>query len=717
VSLLPIAPSTLCFDKNEFMKADFSVDHFVADCRRRVQLETLRQDLEIYFKVLKNAMIELINKDYADFVNLSSNLVGMNKAIELLREPLSKIKVDVGEVVEVMKNKVEEVERSLGHQKMVGEKRILLSHMKGLLQAVEKIEHIQRSDDSNTGQVLERIAGEFNQLQHHATFCKGLPVLNHIRPRISDITSNLQNGLEGELVQGIASSDLRSIHRCLNSYALIGKTKDAESLVRAHVVQPCLHQVIVEHNGDSGINNLKYLFNKILESVPAQLKLLCDITSGRQLQLGDQFRGIPGYDFMINSAWPEVVSSLETNLPGIFASGDPDMFHKRYKLCMEFICNFERHCGSQASIIKLRQSDSYNVLMTHWSLPVYFQIRFQEIGGNFESVLSNTEQALLSEEGKTFRLKSTSVLWDCIRRCWNIDVFLPSLMHRFWKLTLQLLARYKTWIQKIQREQIANDSQFPLGKVAEIALDIEALVDHVNTFYLDEIQPKATKQGLKDVDILQINVYPVVCQLQSYTTILQYPNIPINPGALNDIFSELKTHKDDLINHIVTSLSSQSIVFLKQAQDVPRLFRKTNRPTPTEQSTYVTNLMKPIVAFHGGQTSYINDELLSHWLTQVAIPISDRFHSVVSEVLTSVRKMEESLLRLQKMRSGGKSSSSNLAALAGSSLSDDDKIRLQLFIDVTSFGKQMSACGGKMDTIPVYQKLFQLVEEAKKNPS
>jgi len=31
--------------------------------------------LEIYFKLLKNAMIELINKDYADFVNLSTNLV------------------------------------------------------------------------------------------------------------------------------------------------------------------------------------------------------------------------------------------------------------------------------------------------------------------------------------------------------------------------------------------------------------------------------------------------------------------------------------------------------------------------------------------------------------------------------------------------------------------------------------------------------------------
>lgn len=54
---------------------DFDVDRFVSDCRRRVQLEELREDLELYYKLLKTAMVELINKDYADFVNLSTNLV------------------------------------------------------------------------------------------------------------------------------------------------------------------------------------------------------------------------------------------------------------------------------------------------------------------------------------------------------------------------------------------------------------------------------------------------------------------------------------------------------------------------------------------------------------------------------------------------------------------------------------------------------------------
>ena len=63
------------------LQDDLNVDKFVLECRRRVSMETLRDDLTVYLKVLKTAMIELINKDYADFVNLSTNLVSWNHSI------------------------------------------------------------------------------------------------------------------------------------------------------------------------------------------------------------------------------------------------------------------------------------------------------------------------------------------------------------------------------------------------------------------------------------------------------------------------------------------------------------------------------------------------------------------------------------------------------------------------------------------------------------
>lgn len=61
-----------------YLQDDFDVDQFMAECRKQVQLEEMREDLEFYNMLLKTAMVELINKDYADFVNLSNNLVSQN---------------------------------------------------------------------------------------------------------------------------------------------------------------------------------------------------------------------------------------------------------------------------------------------------------------------------------------------------------------------------------------------------------------------------------------------------------------------------------------------------------------------------------------------------------------------------------------------------------------------------------------------------------------
>ena len=72
---LPLPSEELCFKPNVFQSEEFSVDEFVSQCKRRVTTEHLHDDLQSYYVTLKAAMVELINKDYADFLDLSANLV------------------------------------------------------------------------------------------------------------------------------------------------------------------------------------------------------------------------------------------------------------------------------------------------------------------------------------------------------------------------------------------------------------------------------------------------------------------------------------------------------------------------------------------------------------------------------------------------------------------------------------------------------------------
>ena len=65
--------------------------------------------------------------------------------------------------------------------------------------------------------------------------------------------------------------------------------------------------------------------------------------------------------------------------------------------------------------------------------------------------------------------------------------------------------------------------------------------------------------------------------------------------------------------------------------------------------------------------------------------ITFRYLGMTTDVLASVKKMEESLKRLKRAKAGGGTAASD----SKGGLSDDDKIRLQFYLDVTELGKQV----------------------------
>ena len=61
--------------------------------------------------------------------------------------------------------------------------------------------------------------------------------------RIAAITSRLQQSLESSFHDGIISGQVQSLTRCLRTYAIIDKIKDAEGLFSDIVVKPYMAEV------------------------------------------------------------------------------------------------------------------------------------------------------------------------------------------------------------------------------------------------------------------------------------------------------------------------------------------------------------------------------------------------------------------------------------------------------------------------------------------
>ncbi|XP_076463850.1 conserved oligomeric Golgi complex subunit 2-like isoform X2 [Babylonia areolata] len=742
---LPSGPSSLCFDKEEFMKKDFDVDGFVITCRKRVPLETLRDDLSVYLKILKSAMIELINKDYADFVNLSTNLVGMDKAISNLTVPLGQLREEVLSVRTAMNEAMKAVEEKLRQQQEIQKKKACLQRLLNITHSVEKIEQllgISHSASSSTasvsntssagqlsGQLIERVATEFNKLQFYVTKSKGLPLVEKIKPRIANITTTLQYSLEGSFLEGLEQEDVGMLRQCLRTYALIDKIRDAESLFRQHVVKPYMEEVISETFLRSSQQGLEGMFNKVLDFVPTHCHVLRNITCPGTSS-GEMVRG---YDFLVNAVWPEIVANLEARTPSIFAPGNPEVFHQKYLISQRFVKKFETLCATQASVQRLRNHPSYHTFTTKWSLPVYFQIRFQDIAGALETALVT---GLNSPSGGEWKLHATDTLWAGLQRCWTEEVYLPALLHRFWKLSLQQMARHASWLDQLYDDEMERRRQSLSSKPSRGSLPTSASTSQLMSLgdggrsgsptpRSASPQPQGQQDGGAGGSLCEpITTGQIVCLLcdasrlqdkipEMYETFIR-PKVLASGLQSDDALKEciqenasaLQERLPKFRSMVTDEIVVQCSAFIRQVSDIPRLYRRTNREAPSKPSGYLTGMVRPLRLFSDEHAADLGTSQLAEIMMIVFSSLIDQFCEVTGEVLTSVKKMEESLKRLKKVRGSDKASSNQ-------GMSDDDKIRSQIIIDIEELGKQMELFGIEKDTVSRFSRLHTLAEEAK----
>ena len=125
-------------------------------------LDVLRDDLGVYLKVLRSSMIELINQDYADFVNLSTNLVGLDQGIIKIREPLDTFTDEIRSVKEELESCLENIKTKLARQEKIRQDKEMLASLQRVSSITVKVERMIGAE--LTTDTAERIAADINTL-------------------------------------------------------------------------------------------------------------------------------------------------------------------------------------------------------------------------------------------------------------------------------------------------------------------------------------------------------------------------------------------------------------------------------------------------------------------------------------------------------------------------------------------------------------------------
>lgn len=88
----PADSHPLWFKSNLFLSPNFDSESYISELRTFVPFETLRSELQAHLSSLNHELIDLINRDYADFVNLSTKLVDVDAAVVRMRAPLLELR-------------------------------------------------------------------------------------------------------------------------------------------------------------------------------------------------------------------------------------------------------------------------------------------------------------------------------------------------------------------------------------------------------------------------------------------------------------------------------------------------------------------------------------------------------------------------------------------------------------------------------------------------
>lgn len=583
------------------------MDEFLHEHRNAAGLEEMRDDLGVYLKVLRSAMIELINEDYVDFVNLSSNLVGLDQSIDGIQSSLGQLKEEIIMIKQMLIDTMSEV------SDCIAEKLLLKSHLKSVhsayysLASISKLENLLKShfsneddDDDNANNdsknninpiILQRSSLEMVQLEFNMQFCKDIFNANknyNIVDKVKMLHNLLMEKIQIYFLNAFNTNNSNDLELCLRMYCTLNECETAENIFRINIVSPYMHGIISEISLQNSPQGLYGIYKQILQFIETKLQTILRLTVNKK-----------DFNFLINSCWTEIERRLETQMSSIFAPGNPDMFYQKYQHTMNFLQQFELIIGNNSiEINKWHKNIQYQNFHTRWNLPVYFQIRFQEIGGEMESICSKTiNDNNVYTNNDELKLKSFDTSWKCIVKCWSTGVYLSEIFIRFWTFTLQLISRQCTWID----DSLANDN-------------ITNKIDFFVAIHLD------TQQLCSNLLKLITSIYE-----KSPSNIKSHSDgQKLLQNCFDESINKLNERLKNVEHYIEREILKKSLPNIRLVSDIPRLYRKTNKDIPSKACVYVEQILETPKLFYRQYNEQWDKKLMCSFLTQVFSTINEK---------------------------------------------------------------------------------------------
>eukprot|EP00823_Brevimastigomonas_motovehiculus_P004732 TRINITY_DN3227_c0_g1_i1.p1 TRINITY_DN3227_c0_g1~~TRINITY_DN3227_c0_g1_i1.p1 ORF type:complete len:346 (-),score=121.41 TRINITY_DN3227_c0_g1_i1:342-1355(-) len=129
-----------CFDPGHFQESQFDAVTFISNqLSSGSDLQLLYKDLQIFNEELKGQLIELLNREYTDFIALASNLVGTSESIQTISVHLSQLRARIYPVYEALLDARKQYEAKLAEKQQIMRQLAGLEMLYSAQQAIQSI--------------------------------------------------------------------------------------------------------------------------------------------------------------------------------------------------------------------------------------------------------------------------------------------------------------------------------------------------------------------------------------------------------------------------------------------------------------------------------------------------------------------------------------------------------------------------------------------------
>ncbi|KAF9327840.1 Conserved oligomeric Golgi complex subunit 2 [Podila minutissima] len=703
-------PLTVGIDRAALIAPDFDTDEFLS-ARRHLPLEELKSQLSTHMKELKTELIELINSDYADFINLSTNLNGVDRMMEELQKPLDRMKGDAIAVKSNLQSVMDNLEDKLKHRAEIREKKTSLQLLLNI-------------SDISVAKRLERVAIEYNQMQYLVSKGANLPFVTNIDWRLVRIKETMSENLSSVLRTCIhpgqseadSTANKESLTQCLRTYALIDQTAEAELVITEDLLTPFVNKTITrsaldpahanitknnQTNGHPHERLLVTMYNQILAFIDTHCSTIINVTQ-------KELKGT-NFDIPVNCIWGVTTQTILKNIPTIFSSGNPDQFHRNYTDTMAFVSKIEELCGSRRSLTRLRSLPNYQSFMKKWQLVAYFKLRFMEISSSIEDALQANVDAAPRSPNANEHLPASNAIVNAIERCWSTDVFIYGIADNFWKLTLQLMARYSIWIsanlakdlEPAKDKGVQSRSSSPApgsnprsnGRSTPAPTPLRAS-GPIGKASLEEMMLQQLSMIVNDIDHVASRIQSL---LENQIRPKLPPSMADEPVLRNSFQQSLDSIRQDVpaVQQRITDLITKRCVDI--LNNIKEITSKYGEGPPKEPSHFVAQILEPLAQYITGSGSVLRSESRQEWTLEVIAATTLKYSAILEERLLKIKNREE---QTNKVKTAGMKARGGVGGAGGiggllnrptlpnafssnnGAVSDADKIRLQYVLDV-----------------------------------